>query len=450
MVRAAAIAIAAVLSCAPFPASAGVFNPETFTLGNGMRVVVIPNHRLPVVTHMVWYRVGSADEPPGKSGIAHLLEHMMFKGTDAVAPGEFSKIVARNGGRDNAFTSSDYTGYYQNIAADRLELVMKLEADRMAHMKMDPDIFRTEHQVVREERRTRTDNEPESLLGERLDAALWLLHPYKNPVIGWDSELRMLTRDDAVTFYRRWYSPDNAVLVVAGDVTTARVRELADRHFGPLPARGEPGRTRVRDLPPRADAVITMRHPHVEQPSWTRVYVAPSYAVPQGKPVHPYALQVLAELFGGGSTSRLYQSLVVKQKLASSAYASYNPTAVDFGQLSLSASPREGVGMSQVEAAVQAEIDRLTGDGVTLDEVARAKARMRAAAVYARDSLQTGAQVLGYALVVGQNVEDVEEWPERIGAVTAADVTEAARLVLTRSQNATGILLPDPGERDKK
>ncbi|MBF0130373.1 MAG: insulinase family protein, partial [Alphaproteobacteria bacterium] len=166
--------------------------------------------------------------------------------------------------------------------------------------------------------------------------------------------------------------------------------------------------------------------------------------------VHPYALQVLAELFGGGSTSRLYQSLVVKQKLASSAYASYNPTAVDFGQLSLSASPREGVGMSQVEAAVQAEIDRLTGDGVTLDEVARAKARMRAAAVYARDSLQTGAQVLGYALVVGQNVEDVEEWPERIGAVTAADVTEAARLVLTRSQNATGILLPDPGERDKK
>lgn len=437
---------AALLSA--LPAAARVFDPETFTLANGMQVVVIPNHRLPMITQMVWYRVGAADEPPGKSGIAHLLEHMMFKGTADVAPGDFSKIVARNGGRDNAFTSSDYTGYYQTIAADRLELVMKLESDRMANLKIDPDIFRTEQQVVQEERRTRTDNEPSALLDERVDAALWVTHSYKNPVIGWDHELKALTREDAVTFYQHWYGPNNAVLVIAGDTSTAQVKPLAEKYYGALPKRDGIDRARNRALPPRADAVITMRHPHVEQPSWTRHIIAPSYTLTE-KPADPYALQVLSELLGGGTTSRLYQGLVVERKLASSAGAAYGPNAVDFGRFSVSASPREGVAMPQVEAALLAELDRLVKGGVTADEVNRAKTRLRASVIYARDSLQTGAQVLGGALSTGQSVEDVETWPERIAAVTAADVTEAARLVLTEKPNVTGILLPATPEDGK-
>ena len=211
------------------PAEARLFDPETFTLDNGLTVVVVPNHRMPVVSHMVWYKVGAADEDPGKSGLAHLLEHLMFKGTPSVPPGMFSKIIARNGGRDNAFTTSDYTGYFQNVAADRLELVMRMEADRMANLTLDRETVETERAVVLEEWRMRVGNSPEGRLSQQMEAALFLNSPYHRPVIGWQSEIARLDRDDALAFYRRWYAPNNAVLVVAGDVDAATVRPLAEK-----------------------------------------------------------------------------------------------------------------------------------------------------------------------------------------------------------------------------
>lgn len=422
-----------------------VFDAHTFTLDNGLQVVVIPDHRIPAVTQMVWYRVGAADEPPGKSGIAHLLEHLMFKGTDEIPPGAFSEIVARNGGTDNAFTSSDYTAYFQNIASDRLDLVMKMEADRMADLVLDEKTVLTERDVVLEERLSRVANEPGALLGERVDLALWTVHPYRNPVIGWEHELSELTREDAADFYRKWYAPNNAILIVAGDATVEQVRALAEEHYGPIPRGPEFARERVRDLPPAADSRIVMEHPRVAQPSWSRQYVAPSYNL--GPDRQAYALQVLAEIIGGGTTSRLYQDLVVDEKVAVSAGAWYRATAQDFGTFGFYGTPAPGRTPDEVETAIEARIADVLENGVTEEEVALAKQRLKAGLVYARDSSQSAARTIGAALATGGTVEDVQQWPQRIGEVTRDQVVEAARAVLgADSQSATGVLLPAPPE----
>jgi len=430
------------LLLAPASARAQLFNPETFTLDNGLQVVVVSNHRVPVVTHMVWYKVGAADEPPGKSGLAHLLEHLMFKGTDTIPPGEFSKIVARNGGRDNAFTSSDYTGYYQNIARDRLETVMEMEADRMANLRLAEDDFQTERDVVIEERLSRTENEPSALLGERLDQVLWSVHPYKNPVIGWAHELAALTRQDALDFYDRYYAPNNAVVVVAGDVTAEEIRPIAERTYGQVPAtHAAPVRERVRDLPPPVDATLTMASPRVAQASWWRRIIAPS---PNTGGADLYApLQVLAELLGGGPVSRLYDRLVIEEGVAVSAGAGYSGRAVDFGTFTLYATPAAGRTPADVGAAVEAEIARLLQDGVTEDEVAGAKNRLKASVVYARDSMFGAARIIGAAMATGATLEDIEGWPEDVAAVTSEDVMKAARAVFVGASSATAILTPE-------
>ncbi|MBB4286496.1 M16 family metallopeptidase [Roseospira goensis] len=437
-----ALTLLAALLLAPATARAQMFEPETFTLDNGLQVVVVPNHRVPVVTHMVWYKVGAADEPPGKSGIAHLLEHLMFKGTETIPPGEFSKIIARNGGRDNAFTSSDFTGYYQNIARDRLDLVMEMEADRMANLRLAEDDVLTERSVVIEERLSRTENEPAALLGERLDQALWVVHPYKNPVIGWAHELAALDRADALAFYDRFYAPNNAVVVVAGDVTAEALRPIAERTYGRVPAAPEtPARARVRDLPPAADVTVTMDHPQVGQASWWRRIVAPSRNA--GDTALYPALQVLAELLGGGPVSRLYERLVVEDEVAVSARTYYDGRAVDYGTFTLSATPAAGRTPTDVQAAVEAEIARLLAEGVTDAEVAGAKRRLKASVVYARDSVFGAARIIGAALATGSTVDDVERWPEDIAAVTPEDVMAAARAVFGGASSATAILLPE-------
>lgn len=437
--RIASLALAAVLA-APLPATAQVFNPTTYQLANGLQVVVVENHRSPIVTHMVWYRVGAADEPPGKSGIAHLLEHLMFKGTPSVPPGEFSKIVARMGGRDNAFTSSDYTAYFQNVAADRLEAVMKMEADRMRNLTLDDQNVVTERAVVQEERRSRTDNNPQALLAERIEAALYLNHPYRRPVIGWGSEIAQLDRQDALDFYKRWYAPNNAILVVAGDVQPEKVRELAETYYGPLKPETVPQRIRPEEPPQVAARTVTLEDPRVQQPSWSRTYMAPSYS--SSDKAAPYALEVLAEILGGGATSRLYKSLVVDQGIAAGAGAWYDPSAVDQTTFGLSATPRPGVDVAKVQAAMDKEIARVLDKGITAAEVERAKTRLRANVAYARDSLHTAARVLGEALTTGQTVADVEAWPARIAAVTPEQVNAAARAVLDDRASVTGILLP--------
>ncbi|MFQ5955888.1 MAG: M16 family metallopeptidase, partial [Kiloniellales bacterium] len=384
--------------------------------------------------------------PPGKSGVAHFLEHLMFKGTETVPSGEFSEIVARNGGRENAFTSWDYTGYYQNVAKDRLGLVMRLEADRMMNLRLAEEDVKTERDVILEERRSRIENEPGAQLREQMNAALFMNHPYGTPIIGWEHEIRALTRADALDWYGRYYAPNNAILVVAGDVTADQVRPLAETHYGAIPARELPPRVRPTEPAHHAPRRVVLQSPRVRQPSWIRSYLAPSYRI--GATEHVYALEVLAEILGGGATSRLYRGLVVEQALAVSAWAHYSPDSLDLADLGVSLTPRPGgpadASLEKLEAAFEDLLADLIGNGVTHEEVERAKKRMRAQAIYARDGLGTGARVLGRALAVGRMVEDVESWPERIAAVTVEQVNRAARAVFVAERSVTGLLLPKP------
>jgi zinc protease len=417
------------------------FGAEGFTLANGLQVVVIPNHRATVVTQMVWYKVGGADEPRGKSGIAHFVEHLMFRGTKEVPPGMFSRLVAQNGGRDNAFTAEDYTAYHQTVALDRLPLVMKLEADRMANLVITDAVVLPEREVIIEERRSRIDNSPAALLNEQVNAAIYLHHPYRIPTIGWEHEMQLLSTQDALDHYRTWYAPNNAVLVIAGDITMAQLKPLAEQYYGPIAAKPVPVRNRVTEPPKAATTRLESRSPRVTQASWTRSYLAPSYT--GGETKHAYALQVLAQIVGDGPTSRLHRSLVLDQKIAQSAGAYYDPGSVDLTTFGFYASPRDDISVDAVERAVEAEIKKLLADGVTREEVERAKSRMVAAAVYSRDSLSGPANIFGAALATGRSIEDVEAWPERIAKVTVEEVNEAAKYVVRENVAVTGVLLPD-------
>jgi zinc protease len=438
----AALALTLGLAAIAPVSHAAVFNPETFTLDNGMQVVVVTNRRAPVVSHHVWYKVGSADSPYGKSGLPHFLEHLMFKGTETLEPGEFSRIVARNGGNENAFTAPDYTGYFQNIARDRLETVMRMEAERMTGLRLLPEEVRTERDVVLEERSMRVDNDPGSRLGEVLNATQFLHHPYRIPVIGWRHEMASYTREDALDFYRTWYAPNNAVLIVAGDIDAAELRPLAEKYYGAIPSREVPERERVQEPPQDAPRRVELTDPRVQQPAWIRSYLAPSLSA--GETQHAYALEVLAEVLGGTSTSRLYRSLVIEQKLATSAGAYYRDSALDLATFRLYASPRPDVSLDELEAAMEAEVARLTSDPITPQEVARATRRMVAEAVYAQDSLSSAVRSFGVALATGGTIEDVEAWPERIAAVTAEQVRAAAEHVFRIERSVTGRLTPAP------
>ncbi len=429
-----------VAAAGPQMARASIFNPETFELDNGMQVVVIPNHRAPVVSHMVLYYVGAADEPVGKSGIAHFLEHLMFKGTDQVPAGEFSKIVRRNGGRDNAFTSWDYTGYFQNVARDKLELVMEMEADRMTGLILSDEMVLPERDVVQEERRQVLDNHPVRRLGEQMRAALYQNHPYDKPIIGWKHEIDGLTREDALDFYRRHYMPNNAILLVAGDITAAELKPLAEKYYGRIPSGERVSRARPQEPEHKAARTLVMQDRDVGQPRWMRQYLAPSYST--GNSEHAYALQVLSEILGGGSTSRLYRRLVIEDKLATSVGASYDALNQGPSEFGIFALPRSGVAVEEVADDVMAEIDKILLNGVTDEEVNRAKDQLQAAAIYARDSLSAGIRIIGIALTSGIAVEDVESWPDRIGAVTREQVEAAARAVFVDENSVTGILLP--------
>ncbi|MCW5773884.1 MAG: insulinase family protein [Rhodospirillaceae bacterium] len=428
---------------------AGIFHPETFTLSNGLQVVVVTNRRAPVVLHMMWYKAGAADEPPGKSGIAHFLEHLMFKGTKTLGPGMFSKIVSNNGGQENAFTSADYTAYYQSVARDRLETVMKIEADRMSNLSLAVNEVASERKVILEERRMRTENSPRSILWEQAYAALYLNHPYRIPTIGWEHEMKGLTREDAMAFYRRWYAPNNAVLVIAGDVTAADVRPLAEKYYGVIPRRDVPVRARPLEPPQRAARRVVYKDSRVDQPSWARIFIAPSYqrGLAEGDAKYAYALQVLSEIMGGGSTSRLYQEIVVKQRLAANVDASYSPSHLDYASFYIYGSPRTGVAVERLETAIEAEIAKLLEKGVTADEVARAKQVLMDRAAFARDNLRTGAMSFGVSYAIGRNAADVEAWADRIGQVTADEVNAAARLVLKDTGSVTAVLLGTAGKK---
>ena len=426
----------------------GLFNAQTFTLKNGLRGVVIVNRRAPVALHMVWYRAGAIDEPAGKSGIAHFVEHLLFKGTKTLESGEFSRIVAANGGRENAFTSWDYTGYYQFVARDRLARMMEIEADRMANLELTEDDIVTERRVILEERRSRIEASPSTILWEQARRALYLNHGYGRPIIGWMHEMAQLSRQDALDFYRRFYSPNNAVLVVAGDVDPAEVRRLAEKYYGPVPRLKPPPHRRLLEPPQRAERRVIYRDRRVRRPSFSRMYHAPGYNSSGAE--HAYALQVLARLLGASSTSLLYQSLVVRRKLATAAGSGYGASRRGPSSFYLYASPRPGVGIDRLEKAVDDELATILKKGVPKEEVEAAKRQLQDMAIFARDSLRTGANAIATSLTIGRTVQDVEEWPARIGAVTVDQVNAAARHVLQRRKSVTALLLPDePAATDK-
>ena len=435
----------ALVVLALFAAPARADNGATsFTLENGLQVVVIPDRRAPVVTHMVWYKVGSADEEPGRSGIAHFLEHLMFKGTEKHAAGDFSAAIAAIGGNENAFTSNDYTAYYQQVGPDALPQMMEFEADRMRGLVLTDEVIGPERDVVLEERRSRVENSPGSLLSEEVEATLYQNHPYRIPVIGWMHEIRQLDRELALQFYDLHYAPNNAILVVAGDVEPDDVRTLAEATYGKV-ARGPELPPRVRPQEPRQDAArtVTLSDPRVGVPSMQRSWIVPSYT--SADPGEAEALDLLAEILGGGARSRLYQELVVKGGIAASAGAGYRATALDDTSFSVYAAPRGGADLAAVETAVEAEITRIAEEGVSDDELRRAKNRFLRGMIFARDN-QTGmARIYGSLLATGLSIEDIEAWPDRVRAVTPDDVRNAARRYITSSAHVTGYLLPRRG-----
>ncbi|MER9406079.1 insulinase family protein [Mesorhizobium caraganae] len=412
-----------------------------FLLDNGMEVVVIPDHRAPIVTHMVWYKIGSADEPPGKSGIAHFFEHLMFKATTNHAAGEFDRAISDIGGSNNAFTSYDYTAFHETVTPSALEQMMRFEADRMRNLILTDEVIKTERDVILEERRSRIDSNPEAVLDEEVDATLWQNQPYRIPVIGWMQEMEQLNRTDAVAFYDKYYRPNNAVLIVAGDVEPDAVKALAEKTYGKV-ARGPDLPPRIRPVEPEQNTrrTVTLTDGRVSVPSFSTQWVVPSYHT--AKPGEAEALDLLGEILGGGSRSRLYQQLVVKQGIASGTGAFFQGTMLDATNFTVYGAPRGDAKLSDVEAAVDAEIARIVKDGVTADELEKAKARYIRALIFARDKQDEMANLYGAELATGGNVKDIEEWPDRIRKVTADEIKAVAARYLLLDRSTTGYLLP--------
>ncbi|TAL27873.1 MAG: insulinase family protein [Alphaproteobacteria bacterium] len=425
------------LFCLPGVAGAkSTFGSETFTLENGLQVVVIPNHRAPVVSHMVWYKFGGGDEKPGESGVAHFLEHLMFKGTAKVPEGEFSLAVKKMGGSENAFTTHDYTAYYQNVSRDRLEKVMEMEADRMKNLQLSEEQVASERQVVIEERHQRIDNTPQAKFQEQLMAALFVNHPYGTPVIGWLHEIKELTREEALDYYRRWYAPNNAILIVSGDITAEELKPLAQKYYGVIPQQALPERRRPRPAPITVEHQIILQDPRIGQPT-----VMKAYRAPRGSD----ATDLLAEIFGGAATSRLYKGLVVDQKLAVGAGADYDAISLNDTTFSVYATPAPGVALPVLEAAIDKEIARLLDRGVTLEELKKAKSRTLASFTYYRDSLQGPALLFGRTLASGFDMDYVENRPARVEKLTIDDINDAADAILRSGDvPVTGVLLPAP------
>jgi zinc protease len=433
----------ALLSSA-FAAAPVVTSIAESTLPNGLKILVKTDRRAPVVVCMVWYRVGSMDEVNGTTGVAHVLEHMMFKGTKAVPAGEFSRIIAEAGGRDNAFTSRDYTGYYQMLHKSQLALSMKLEADRMANMILSAEDFGKEIRVVMEERRWRTDDRPRALVYEQLNATVFKAHPYRNPTVGWMSDLEQMTVADAREFYDRWYAPNNATLVVVGDVTAQEVHKLALQHFGPLKGKALPPRKITEEPPQRGPQQLTVRAP-AELPYVLMAYRAPALRDPE-KEWEPYALEMLANVLDGNDAARLNRTLVRSQRVASSADASYDGIGRGPGMFFLSATPTPGKKVNEVEQALRREVQKIVAEGVTAEELQRVKSQAVASRVYERDSMFYQARQIGSLDMVGLPHTFIDLYVEKLKLVTSEQVQAVAKKYLVDDGLTVAYLDPQPLE----
>lgn len=423
---------------------------ETFTLKNGLEVIVIPNHRVPAVNHTLWFKIGAADDPRGKSGLAHYHEHAMFLGTAKHKNGEYSSIIARNGGEQNAFTGYDATAYYINISKENLPLAMEMEADRMSDLTASESDMEREKQVIIEERRMRIDNNPDALLAEQVSASLFRNHPYHWPVIGWQHEMDGLTRQDVMDFHKKWYHPNNAILIVSGDVTTPEVKTLAEKYYGNIPKVDVPARIWTDEPPHRTSQQMVMHHSQVSQPEWSRVYSTSSLGY--GKKEEALPLFVLAQVLGGGKTSRLYRSLVTEQKLASGVDIDYNGFSRGPSEFSIAATPEPGVDSAKLEEAVDKEIAEFLKTGMTSEELARAKTLLKAETVFARDGLSGVGNIMGWIRMIGLSTDYFNKWPQLIDQISAEQVLAAAKDTLKDEQSVSALLLPESenNKDDKK
>ena len=416
----------------------------TAQLDNGLQIIVIPDHRADVVTHMVVYRVGSADEKAGKSGIAHFFEHLMFRGTPRYPDGAFAEHVAALGGQSNAFTSYDYTAYFERVSSDRLADMMEMEADRMQNLIINPDIVRIERDVILEERSLRTDGNPAALLSEKTRARLYKSRPYAVPVIGHRAEIAALNAQDATAFYKNYYAPDNAILVVAGDVTLAELMPLAQKTYGVLQPQNRP-----RDPRPQTTNLLVedwqkpeiRRDARVRQAQWTRYYRLPIFTRAQRKKFA--AFEVGMEILGGGTTSRLYQALVINKELAVSVGAFADTVRLNNGEAVIYVTANDGKDFSTLAAAVDAQIKQLIAHPVPPDTLKRAKTQLAAELIFARDSQYTMAQIFGLNAALGVAPQDVLDWPQLIEAVTAQEVQAALADWLQPQHSIVSHLLPE-------
>ena len=418
-----------------------LFGAVSWTLGNGLRVVLAENRRAPVAAHYLYASAGAGEDPAGRSGVAHFLEHMMFKGSPNIPSGAFSHTVAREGGQDNAFTSRDVTAYYQIVEASRLPLMMRMESDRLREPLIPAAEVESERGVILEERRTRTDAVPRGRFREAFDAAMWGAQHWRGrPLIGWEDEIRAITRQDLLDFHRLHYAPSNCVLIVAGDVREADLRRWADEFYGAIPARDAPARNRG-PLPAEApESRLERRDPAVRESSFLKTFAAPSAT--WGETGLADALEVLAHLLGGGTGSRLHKALV-QTGLAVSAGAGYDGDTVGVGSFGVYATPRPGVDTARIEAAVSTVLADLVQEGAPEAEVQRAIRQETAGSLLALDGLGAAPRMLGGALAIGLPIEFVEHWPKRMAEVTRDQVNAAARAVLAEPKIATaGWLLP--------
>ncbi len=418
-------------------------NVSSFTLDNGLRLVVIEDHRAAAVTHMVWYNVGAADETAGESGVAHFLEHLLFQGTDDLEPGEFSRIVRANGGSGNAFTSWDYTGYFQRVASDRLGLMMQMEADRMRDLTLTDAEVLPELQVILEERSQRVDNDPGALFSEQRRAALYLNHPYGRPIIGWRHEMEQLTKEGVRAFYDLHYAPNNAIVIVAGDVFPEDALKLAQEHYGPLAANPDlPERVRPQEPPQIAERRLLFSDPRVATPYVSRSYLAPERDA--GAQEEAAALTILAEVLGGsGQTSVMGRKLQFEDQTALYTSAFYSGLSLDDSQFGLVVVPTAGRSLEEAEADMDRVIAQFMEEGIDQEQFDRIKMQIRAGKIYERDSVQSVARSYGAALTSGLTIQDVADWPKILDAVTPDDVMQAAARVFDRKKAVTGYMMQE-------
>jgi zinc protease len=414
------------------------------TLDNGLKVIVKPDRRAPVVVSQIWYKVGSSDESAGFTGISHVLEHMMFKGSERLGPGEFSRIIAELGGRENAFTSKDYTAYYQQLEKSRLPVSFELEAERMRKLRLPDDEFLKEVKVVMEERRLRTDDRPEGTLYEQFMTTAYQTHPYRNPIIGWMDDLKKLRVEDLRDWYRRWYAPNNATLVVVGDVEPRAVFDLADKYFGAIP-RAEIAPNTVPDEPPQRDVRRTRVAAPAEVPSILLGFHVPRFQT--GREWEPYALEVLAGVLDGGNSARFARELVREQQIANSADADYGSVSRHPGMFLISATPARGHGSEELERALLAQIERLRQKPVSDAELERVKAQVVASNVFNRDSLYYQAMQIGMLETTGVGWRLMDEYVEGIRKVNARQVQEVAQRYLIETNLTVAVLDPQPANK---